>query len=278
MNAPSACDDALLEAVALAGLDTLDGAFAYGGGQDLVKGGLGTRRRTRLVLPGPQGRYHQLYLKRYGCESPAGWLRRLVSHGRTCSPARTEFENIRAAAAAGIATMEGVIFAEDSPGLWPGRSYIIVTAVPGDAMERCLERFLALNPGDQAGEAISRKLAKMVSALHAGGWVHRDLYAAHIFLDGSNDGVCLYLIDLARMFRPRWRRFRWRVKDLAQLRYSMPAAWTDRWWDFFLAEYLGPPRQAQAGRYNRAVDRKVRRMLRRSRSKQLDEPAETGKE
>lgn len=277
MNAPSACDEALLEAVALAGLDTLDGAFAYGGGQDLVKAGLGRRRRTRLVLPDAQGRRRQLYLKRYGRESLAGWLRRVVSQGRTCSPARTEFENIRAAAAAGIATMEGVIFGEDSPRPWPGRSYIIVTAVPGDAMARCFERFLALNPGREAGEAISRKLAKMVSTLHAGGWVHRDLYAAHIFLDESPDGVCLYLIDLARMFRPRWRRFRWRVKDLAQLRYSMPAAWTDRWWDFFLAEYLGPPRQAQADRYNRAVDRKVGRMLRRSRRKQLGKPAETGK-
>ncbi len=273
MNAPSACDEALLEAVVLAGLDTLDGAFAYGGGQDLVKGGLGRRRRTRLVLPDAQGRCRQLYLKRYGRESPAGWLRRVVSHGRMCSPARTEFENIRAAAAAGIATMEGVIFGEDSPRPWPGRSYIIVTAVPGDAMERCLERFLALNPSREAGEAVTRKLVEMVSALHASGCVHRDFYAAHIFLDESDDGVCLYLIDLARMFRPRWRRFRWWVKDLAQLKYSMPSAWTDRWWDFFLAEYLGPKRDAQAGRYNRAVDRKVRRIQRRDRRKRRREAA-----
>lgn len=277
MKTPSGCDEALLEAVALAGLDTIDGAFAYGGGQDLPKRGLGERRRTRLALPDAHGRRHQLYLKRYGREPLAGWLRRLVSCGRMCSPARTEFGNIRAAAAAGIETMEGVIFGEDSPRPWPRRSYIIVTAVPGDALERCFEQFLAMNPSREAGEAVTRKLVEMVSALHAIGWVHRDLYAAHIFLHESDDGVCLYLIDLARMFRPRWRRFRWRVKDLAQLRYSMPSAWTDRWWDFFLAEYLGPQGRVQAGRYNRAVDRKVGRMLRRDRRKQQPKWAGTGK-
>lgn len=271
------CDETLLEAVALAGLDTIDGAFAYGGGQELTKEGLGERRRTRLALPDAQGRRHQLYLKRYGREPLAGWLRRLVSYGRTCSPARTEFGNIRTAAAAGIATMEGVIFGEDSPRPWPRRSYIIVTAVPGDAMARCFEQFLDSNPGREAGEAVTRKLVEMVSALHASGWVHRDLYATHIFLHESDDGVCLYLIDLARMFRPRWRRFRWRVKDLAQLRYSMPSAWTDRWWDFFLAEYLGPQGRVQAGRYNRAIDRKVRWMLRRNRRKGQPKWAGTGK-
>ncbi len=275
MKTPNGCDEALLEAVASAGLGTLNGAFAYDGGQDLPKRGLGERRRTRLALPDAHGRHHQLYLKRYGREPLVGWLRRLVSYGRTCSPARTEFENIRAAAATGIATMEGVIFGEDSPRLWPRRSYIIVTAVPGDAMARCFERFLDSNPSREAGEAVTRKLVEMVSALHASGCVHRDLYAAHIFLDESDNGVCLYLIDLARVFRPRWRRFRWWVKDLAQLKYSMPAAWTDRWWDFFLAEYLGPKRDAQGGRYNRAIDRKVRRIQRRDRRKRRRAAAAT---
>jgi len=273
VSADSAPDEALLEAVALAGLDTLDGAFAYGGGQELIKAGLGRRRRTRLVLPDAQGRCHSLYLKRYGREPLAGWLRRLVSYGRMCSPARTEFQNIRAAAAAGVATMQVVIFGEGRPRLRPRRSYIIVTPAPGDALERCLERFLVDGAGRQTAEDFTRKLAKMVSTLHGAGYVHRDLYASHVFLCDGGGPAKLYLIDLARMFRPRWRRFRWRVKDLAQLRYSMPSAWTGRWWDFFLAEYLGPRHKAHAARYNRAIDGKVRRMLRRIRRKGRRRPA-----
>ena len=275
MSADSAPDEALLEAVALAGLDTLDGAFAYGGGQDITKAGLGRRRRTRLVLPDGRGQCHSLYLKRYGREPLAGWLRRLVTYGPGRSPARTEFENIRAARAAGVATMQAVIFGDDSPWAWRRRSYIIVAPVPGDALERCFERFLAMNPSREAAEDFTRKLAKMVSTLHGAGYVHRDLYSSHVFLCAAGGPAKLYLIDLARMFRPRWRWFRWVVKDLAQLKYSMPAAWGDRWWDFFLAEYLGPQHEAHAARYNRAIDGKVRRMLRHIRRKGRRRPAGT---
>ena len=275
MSADSAPDEALLEAVALAGLDTLDGVFAYGGGQDITKAGLGGRRRTRLVLPDGRGSHHQLYLKRYGREPLAGWLRRLATYGPGRSPARTEFQNIRAARAAGVATMQAVIFGEGRPRLWPQRSYIIVTSVPGDALERCLERFLVDGAGRQTAEDFTRKLAKMVSTLHGAGYVHRDLYSSHVFLCADGGLAKFFLIDLARMFRPRWRRFRWVVKDLAQLKYSMPAAWTDRWWDFFLAGYLGPRHEAHAARYNRAIDGKVRRMLRRIRRKGRRRPAGT---
>ena len=240
-----------------AGLDTVDGAFAYGGGEDLVKPGLGTRRRTRIELGG-----QVLYLKRYGPERLGDRWRRFLTYGR-CSPASVEHDNIRAARACGVSTMDALIYGHEMgfAGLCGVRSYMVATSVPGDAIERCGADFLAAD--QQNAARLTDELAKLVATLHLGGFVHRDLYAAHVFLHDSPDGLALYLIDLARMFAPRWRKFRWRVKDLAQLKYSMPEAWVQDWWDKFMGLYLdicgGAPE-----RYLRAVDRKTASILRRA--------------
>jgi len=250
-----------------AGLDTVDGAFAYGGGQDLVKPGLGTRRRTRIELAD-----HVIYLKRYGPERFGDRWRRFITYGR-CSPASVEFENIRAAQRCGVATMDAIAFGHEMGfgGLSARRGYLVVTSVPGDALERCGEEFLAAHAGDDGAGRLTDKLARLVAALHGGGFVHRDLYASHVFLHDSPDGISLYLIDLARMFAPRWRKFRWRVKDLAQLKYSMPAAWVQSHWDEFVGIYLdicGGSRD----RYFRAIDRKTASIIRRAQRRAKGAP------
>ena len=67
-------------------------------------------------------------------------------------------------------------------------------------------------------------LAELIRLLHGAGLVHRDLYLAHVFMDAGVDGVAeLYLLDLQRVLRPRWRIRRWVVKDLAALHFSTPA-------------------------------------------------------
>ena len=84
----------------------------------------------------------------------------------------------------------------------------------------------------------------------------------------------LYLIDLARMFSPRWRRFRWRVKDLAQLKYSMPAAWVAGHWEAFLSAYCKGGDRAVIRRYNRAIDRKAAAIRRHSLRKRRRQAAQ----
>jgi len=249
----------LIELLAGAGLDTVEGAFAYGGGEDLVKPGLVARRRTRIELGG-----HVLYLKRYGPERLGDRWRRFMTYGPS-SPASVEFENIRAAQRCGVATMDAVSFGHETgfAGFSARRSYLVVTSVPGDAIERCGEDFLAAHASDDGARRLTGKLARLVAALHVAGFVHRDLYASHVFLHDSPDGVSLYLIDLARMFAPRWRKFRWCVKDLAQLKYSMPAAWVQSHWDEFLGTYLDNC-GGSAERYSPAIDRKAASILRRA--------------
>jgi len=254
-------DADLAAALREAGLDSVEGAFAWQGGTDLDKPGLGTRRRTRLVLPGPDGAEWELYLKRYGPEPLGERIRRLLTYGRH-SPAGIEYDNVRAAAAAGVATMGAVACGDEMGLLAARRSFVIVTAVPGDALERCGESFLAADAA--RGAELTEKLADLVGALHASGAVHRDLYAAHVFLHEGPDGAELYLIDLARMFVPySWRRFRWRVKDLAQLKYSMPSDWVADHWEAFCKRYFARVGVDNADRYASAIDGKVSEMRRR---------------
>ncbi len=260
----------LIAAITAAGLDTVEGAFAYQGGEDFDKPGLGHRRRTRITLfhevdevdeSDEAGQSHTLYLKRYGREPLKTRLGRFIATGRFTSAAEAEFANIQSTHAAGIKTMIPVICGADSS----GRSYLVVTSVPGDAIERCLEKFLAGSDAPTVAQ-LTKDLACLVSKLHSGRLVHRDLYASHIFLDQTPEGPQLYLIDLARLFSPRLRFFRWRVKDLAQLKYSMPGKWIDRYWQVFMDTYLKGSSSAGTC-YERAIDRKVARMSNRTRRK-----------
>ena len=247
---------ALRSALRREGLDTVQGAFACRRGEELDKPGLADRRRTRLEITDDDGRSHRLYLKRYGPGIvPA--LRRWARQGRRGSAARIEFENIRRARAAGVPTMEAVLWGEDPCPLGAKRSYLIVTAVPGDAMERCFEAFLHRHTGNGGAGSVTAQLARLVRTLHDSGHVHRDLYASHIFLSELAGRPRLYLIDLARMFPARLRKRRWRARDLAQLKYSMPPGWVAEYWPMFLAEYLPGVSPAARCRLDRAIDRKV---------------------
>jgi len=248
----------LLEALRREGLDSVQGAFAYDGGQDFDKSGLGHRRRTRLELSDSRGGSWVVFLKRYQREPWRTRLARCLAGQGMQAAAVIEAANIDATAKAGVQTMHALSVGQDAA----GRSYVVVTAVPGEALERCGEQFMSTRSEAEI-DALTKELARLVRKLHASGLVHRDFYACHVFCHEDAGRLELYLIDLARMFRPRWRCFRWYVKDLAQLKFSMPAAWVERCWGDFLRVYFSQPSSGQAGRYERAIDRKVARMRRR---------------
>ena len=255
----------LREALRREGLDTVDGAFAFAGGESLAKPGLGSRERIRFELAASDGTVHELYLKRYGPQPLSARVRTLLRHGRFASPASVEWMNVHACLEAGVATMEPLVWGEEDGG---GRSYLVVSAVPGEALERVGEDYWRRHEGDPHAQAeLTRKLVELVRRLHAAGYVHRDLYASHVFLAEDAAGVTLHLIDLARMFRLRGRRFRWRVKDLAQLRYSMPPAWVAEHWSSFLHAYLGSPDERELARWSRAIEAKADRIRRHAERK-----------
>ncbi|HOF18796.1 MAG TPA: lipopolysaccharide kinase InaA family protein [Phycisphaerae bacterium] len=245
-----ACDEAWREPLRQAGLDSVEGAFAFAAGADLDKPGLGNRRRTRLELADSQGRRRELILKRYGPEPLRARLRRAWTYG-LCGAAEIEYRNIRLVAALGIDTMQAVAWGGESC-RGGGRSFLLATVVPGEALERCGREFLAASP--ERAEELTAKLAALVARLHGAGYVHRDLGACHVFLHVGDVGLELNLIDLARVFAPSsWRMFRWRVKDLAQLLHSMPSEWVEAHWEAFLRQYLALTGGGSPRRYARAA-------------------------
>ena len=146
--------------------------------------------------------------------------------------------------AAGIPAARWAAWGQQCDGPREVRSFVLTEAAPGEALERwlpgCYEK-MSDTERERLGPLILDALAALVRRLHDSGFVHRDLYTSHIFIEVSPAGdVRLRLIDLQRVFRPRPWRTRWRVKDLAALNYSVPrpfASRTDRlrW----LRKYLG---------------------------------------
>ena len=204
-------------------------------GRVLTKPGLGDRQRIRLNLPAENGTVHTIYLKRY-------------ADPRT---AEEEWLALQAVRAAGVPTMEPVAMGAGDAG-----GFVMVSGVPGEALERCLGDLLARRGRDAvAMTALARALGRLAGQLHAARLAHRDFYTSHIFLDeldrllepvvfpephqekAAAAWCALYLIDLARVFRPRWRQWRWRVKDLAQLKFSLPAEWTFEYWPAVMDAY-----------------------------------------
>ncbi len=174
--------------------------------------------------------------------------------------ARTEWANLLALRAAGFAVAAPVCVAATG-----GRSAVVFERVPG----RAADAVLAAGPGQRGRvrRAIAA-LAPVVRRLHREGWCHRDLYLGHCFLDEAGDNVVL--IDVQRIFQPRWRRRRWRVKDLAALWSSVPAGVSRADGLRFLKLYLNAER-GRTGRvlrrgWARAITAKARR-IRRHRPK-----------
>jgi len=264
----------LLDALREHRLDSVSGAFEYHGGQDMVKPNLANRRRTRLSITDSAGRTHELYLKRYDAESASRAIRRSVSGirfaARPRSQAMRELESINLVCDAGVPTMEPVICGRQGGSLGSARSYIIVSAVPGESLEKSIAGFFDRYGLDSPQTSqLTRRMAELARRLHAAGLAHRDLYTSHIFLDDRDGRMELYLIDLARVFRPRWRKFRWQVKDLAQIRYSMPEDWASHHWEEFLRMYLGEARHEELPRWRSAVAGKAGLIRRRDERRKL---------
>jgi len=236
----------------------------------LSKPGLGHRQRWRWQLPDGEASA-VIYVKRYA-RTPLReqWdrIRRQTLHR---SRAWWEYRQAQRLAAAQISVPNAIGFVERMQGAWEQASAVLLAAVPGDGLDRVWTRLERQNAPLTRGIArhdLTVRLARFVAAFHQTGFCHRDLYLCHVFADLDPDGVRpprFSLIDLARTYRPRWRRTRWLIKDLAQLDASarpVGATRTDRW--RFLLAYLGlEPRAARARWYARRIVRKSDRILRR---------------
>ncbi len=198
-----------------AGLRRLEDFFSISG-KALSKPGLGKRYRAQLDLKRGSDTVTVFY-KRYEGESSRAVLQRWLEDGERNAIASREVNVAEALKKIQIATFQPLAWGwTNDPGPQQ-KSFLIMSRVPGDSLERWLP---AANLTWQRKLALVEQLARLAKRLHASGWFHRDFYLCHIFIEEVGHGYELALVDLARMFRPRWRVRRWQIKDLAQLHYS----------------------------------------------------------
>lgn len=141
------------------------------------------------------------------------------------------------------------------------RSAIGMLAVPGRPLS---ERLASGRLDGSTRRFLVERVAAVVRRLHTAGFVHRDLYWSHWFAERiDEDADEPYLIDVERVFRPRWRRRRWLVKDLAGLVASWPGPHAERALALrFLRAWFGGRLPRDWKRWARAVLRKAARIRR----------------
>lgn len=169
---------------------------------------------------------------------------------RQSLPSSTEARQMLALRSLGIATANLV-----AHGALPdGRTFVITEHLEGyDAADNLI----------RAGAPFERLLgptAALAGRLHAGGAFHRDLYLCHFL--STPDGSDVRLIDCARVLINPVCKSRWRVKDLAQVAYSLRSLPVEpEQFERWLVEYArvaGPI----SGWMRRRVDRKADRIAR----------------
>jgi heptose I phosphotransferase len=197
----------------------LDDYFTVAG-EALTKPGLGTRYRARLHLH-KEGRGLVVYLKRFGKEPYRDRLRRRFEHGEWRTAGEQEMWTAGQLNAEGIPAPAPLAWGWRDDAARTRHSFVVLSAAPGEPASRWIK-----TPRGSAAEESARKhefirvVATLAREFHRRGWRHRDFYLCHLMVLEAAGSLKVTLIDLQRVFRPRWRPTRWQIKDLAQLNYS----------------------------------------------------------
>jgi len=258
-------------------LASLKEVFAYQKGAQLRKPGLKQRERIKLDLTADDGKKVTVYLKRFGPAPVGEVVKNLIYPRRSVGAGVYDFAAAMALAERGVATSRPISYGQEPAAPGKGRSFVMLQELPqAEALERLLPQWQK-NKKTYAMLADKKeligKLAELVGRLHGQGFFHRDLYLSHIFLcrnEAGEERLCL--IDLQRVFRPKFYQRRWRIKDLAQLYYSAGGFFSRADMLRFLREYARIVHlQATDKTLARAVWRKAQRIARHDKWKKQSE-------
>lgn len=207
-------------------LDTFDSIFNYKGGVTAKK--IKERSVIRIEIEGEHGTqvfYIKLHKRRF-----IGMKRffSLIFPKVAVSEGRLEFENICEFRKKNLPTVAPVAAGELYHRYFWIESFLVTEAffpfVP-------LEEILETDPGffmGKSGEKRKRNLIEAISGfavrMHSAGLNHRDYNATHILLyyQNGSDIPDFSVFDLQSVDKKKILKFRWMIKSLARVNYSLP--------------------------------------------------------
>jgi heptose I phosphotransferase len=170
-----------------------------------------------------------IYLKRHHIEFVG--LSRLLSRFFSkygLSQGRLEFENICDFRNNNLPTVIPVAAGEKFFRFFWAESFLITEDFsPYIALEELLEyrpHFFTGPAGETKKKILINEMAVLARRMHQNGFNHRDFNATHIILnyDNETDVPKIALFDLQRIDRNKFFKFRWKIKSLARLNYTLP--------------------------------------------------------
>ncbi|MFW6332155.1 MAG: lipopolysaccharide kinase InaA family protein [Thermodesulfobacteriota bacterium] len=207
------------------GLLDFDAIYRFKGGQIVKK--ISNRTIVRIELYAPEK--HILYLKRHVPERISAFISpSFLDFSGTPSQGRLEFENICDFRQNSIPTVTPVACGEHRIHSNRVESFVLTEDfhpwISLEEMIRDQPGFFKGHEGEGRKKVLLDKLGQLAKKMHRSGFNHRDFNATHILLRYTEDGELHEpaLFDLQRVDRKRIFRFRWIIKALAELNYSLP--------------------------------------------------------
>lgn len=176
-----------------------------------------------------QNQKKSIYLKRHNQEF-VGFLRLFSRYFPKwgLSQGRLEFENICAFRNNSLPTVTPIATGEKFFRFFWAESFIITEDFsPYISLEELLEdrpHFFTGPAGETKKKILINEMAVLARRMHQNGFNHRDFNATHIILnyDDETDIPKIALFDLQRVDRNKLFKFRWKIKSLARLNYTLP--------------------------------------------------------
>lgn len=212
------------------------------------------RDNCLVGLPAPDGGTVRAYLKRH-------WTTVKGDADDTfMSPGMEEAEAVGRCQSAGVNTMSIIAAGQRRTDEGNIESFFMSEEIQGGLpADKFWQRRMG-RPGDRRATDEERRmllaaLADTARLFHRANLFHRDFYWCHFFVTESQPNKFdVRLIDLQRVLQPRYLRWRWLLKDLAQFRFSIPSGQvTDDEMQYWFACYLGDRRQSIADRLGQAL-------------------------
>ncbi len=194
-------------------------------------------RRTMMAVSGSETLYAKLYRRK----------RRI---------AKLEWYWLHALPVLGFETAQPVAWVADRES-----SLVVTSAVTGRSLDSWAVDAAADGWLDGFFSYVCREVAPFARRLHDHQLIHRDFNCHHLFATHPLSAGPPAVIDVERMFRSRWNRRRWVVKDLASLMASVPVPVPPRVAFRFLKTYAPDLSSRQLRRFVRTVAAKVVRIL-----------------